>query len=41
MARVLFLFMDGVGLGADDPSRNPMTVAPACQRYRACWAGSR
>lgn len=27
MARVLFLFMDGVGLGADDPSRNPMTVA--------------
>ncbi len=27
MPRVLFLFMDGVGLGADDPSRNPMMAA--------------
>ncbi len=27
MPRILFLFMDGVGLGANDPSRNPMAIA--------------
>jgi 2,3-bisphosphoglycerate-independent phosphoglycerate mutase len=27
MARVLMLFLDGVGLGADDPKRNPFAVA--------------
>ena len=27
MARVLLLFMDGVGLGADDPSLNPLAAA--------------
>ncbi|MGA9534086.1 MAG: hypothetical protein WBR18_15315 [Anaerolineales bacterium] len=27
MSRVLVLFMDGVGLGADDPSRNPLSAA--------------
>lgn len=34
MARVLFLFLDGVGLGEDDPSRNPLAAAatPHVQR---------
>ncbi|MEW6568595.1 MAG: hypothetical protein AB1449_10610 [Chloroflexota bacterium] len=34
MARVLFLFLDGVGLGEDDPSRNPLAAAatPHLQR---------
>lgn len=27
MARVLFLFLDGVGLGADDPRSNPLAAA--------------
>jgi 2,3-bisphosphoglycerate-independent phosphoglycerate mutase len=27
MSRVLVLFMDGVGLGADDPERNPLSAA--------------
>jgi 2,3-bisphosphoglycerate-independent phosphoglycerate mutase len=27
MARVLFLFLDGVGLGDDDPKRNPFSTA--------------
>lgn len=27
MSRVLFLFLDGVGLGPDDPARNPFAVA--------------
>ncbi len=27
MARVLFLFLDGVGLGEDDPVRNPLAAA--------------
>jgi 2,3-bisphosphoglycerate-independent phosphoglycerate mutase len=27
MTRVLFLFLDGVGLGEDDPKRNPFSVA--------------
>ena len=28
MARVLLLFMDGVGLGLDDPNVNPLAAAP-------------
>lgn len=34
MARVLFLFLDGVGLGPDDPTRNPLAAAemPNLQR---------
>jgi len=34
MARVLFLFLDGVGLGADDPRSNPLVAAhlPAIER---------
>jgi hypothetical protein len=27
MARVMFLFMDGVGLGSDDPNQNPLAAA--------------
>lgn len=27
MTRILFLFLDGVGLGADDPARNPLAAA--------------
>ncbi len=27
MPRILFLFLDGVGLGADDPQRNPLAAA--------------
>ncbi|MBL8092656.1 MAG: hypothetical protein JNL73_00715 [Anaerolineales bacterium] len=27
MPRILFLFLDGVGLGADDPARNPLAAA--------------
>jgi 2,3-bisphosphoglycerate-independent phosphoglycerate mutase len=27
MTRVLFLFLDGVGLGEDDPKRNPFSIA--------------
>jgi hypothetical protein len=27
MSRILFLFLDGVGLGEDDPSRNPFALA--------------
>lgn len=32
--RVIFLFLDGVGLGADDPTINPLAAAtyPALQR---------
>ena len=37
MKRVLFLFVDGVGLGQDDPTVNPLSVAelPTLRRFTA------
>src|SRR3989304_7131152 len=32
--RVLVVFLDGVGLGADDPARNPLAAAERPERTR-------
>lgn len=40
MSRVLFLFLDGVGLGLDDPLRNPLSAA-SMPKISALLGGSR
>ena len=38
--RLLFLFLDGVGLGVDDPEINPFSRANTPIPATACSAGS-
>ena len=34
--RVLFLFLDGVGLGPDDPNTNPLAAGGDAEPARVC-----